>query len=519
MPTTQFYDKAGKVNIYQGDESSFDKWNTFGFTKTSPVTPPGTAGIAEMSTVGSPAIDNRAGTMTASGAGAITYGTNTIEGLQKRLDELANQKPSTETTTEKKSIMDLISKREETKANQKSVTELRTEAINQAYTEMGVTPEQIQKIGGLIGEVTEYNKQIADLEAKKQSALDNAQTAGVTTGFYGLEQNSITKKFNSEISAKALQAGVKVQELQMIQGAYDDAKTTASQLVELATYDQQQEVADIEWSLGAHQDLYNLMDKEEQTQWDRQYTTAKDSLETLKAEKTAISEIMTTPELSGAGVTINDTLEQANAKVAKYVGTSAYLNRVAQIENIGKVTDSWTSPYTLNGATVQRNNTTGEIRTISGTSTTPVTNIEGELPNLNDYKWNNTSLNQLTAPFSPYQRTALAYEKEAILAFAYASSGKQMSWNEAQQLYAAYIPNIFDSNETKINKLLSLDSAINQVSSSAGDKATQTQSNIAKQKINQLKQELKIEKINSSDGNTTSNSWKSPSGNNYNLPY
>jgi hypothetical protein len=306
-----------------------------------PVSPPTSGGTVEMNTSGSPAITPNSGAITASGAGASTAGTATIADLESRLNALSTQQPSTETQEVKKSWMDLITKRNETVENQKSAQELRSEALTQVYSEMGVTPEQIQKIGGLIGEVTEYNKQVADLEAKKQTAIDTIEErTGGTIDYANAEISKISKIYNSEIAAKAAQAGVKVQELQMIQGAYDDAKQTASQIVELATYDQQQAVADIEWSLGAYQDLYTTLTTEEQTAWDRQYTTAKDTLATLKAEKTAISEIMMTPELSGAGVTINDTLEQAQAKVSKYIGTSAYLNRIAQIGAAGRAPES-----------------------------------------------------------------------------------------------------------------------------------------------------------------------------------
>jgi hypothetical protein len=317
--------------------SLLERIKTEGITdKTGAIIPPSSYS-KEIDTSQAPALNTKSGDISALGAGVTTSATNTIADLQKRLEELANQKPTTETTTEKKSIMDLITKREETKATQTSAEDLRKEAIQTAYAEMGVTPEQIQKIGGLIGEVTEFNKQLADLEGKKQNAISAIETRpGIDVKNMGAETNRITKAYNSEISAKSLQAGVKIQELQLIQGAYEDAKETASQLVELATYDQQQEVADIEWSIDAHQDLYKLMTTEEQTAWDKQYTNAKDTLATLKAEKTAISEIMMKPELSGAGVSFSDTLEEAQAKVSKYVGTSAYLNRVAQIGAAGR---------------------------------------------------------------------------------------------------------------------------------------------------------------------------------------
>jgi hypothetical protein len=308
----------------------------------SPISPPsGTQGIREFTTDGSPALNTNAGNISASIAGATTQGQSTIDSLQKKLDELAKQQPTPEVQQEKKSIMDLISKRETTVANQKSTTELRQEALTQAYKEMGVTPEQISTIGSLIGEVTEYNKQIADLEGKKETAITAVEgRPGIDVTNMGAETNRISKAYNSEISAKSLQAGVKVQELQMIQGAYDNAKSTAKDIVELATYDQQQEVADIEWALGAHQDLYNLMTTEEKTQWDKQYTIAKDALDTAKKTLTDRSQYVTDPATAdafkGQDWTKLTDVEFANT-LAKYTSSQAYLNKQKQLALSGSV--------------------------------------------------------------------------------------------------------------------------------------------------------------------------------------
>jgi hypothetical protein len=124
--------------------------------------------------------------------------------------------------------------------------------------------------------------------------------------------------------------------------------------------------------------------------------------------------------------------------------------------------------------------------------------------NASDYTWDDDALNKLTLPFSVGERTALAYQKAAILAFAYASSGKQMSWNEAKNLAAAYLPNIYDSNQTKINKILALENNIRMINQTAKVGSPEaTQGKIALNQINLLKNELGIEQIRSSvQGNT-----------------
>lgn len=321
------------------------------FKVAQPPSPTPTNGQVEIKTDGAPPLPTGAGDVVAAGNGATTAWQKTIDDLQKAYDDLRTQQTqqSEETKAAKKSWLGLIKKGEEVRAERKSAVELRQEALTQAYSEMGVTPEQVQKIGGLIGQVTTYNQQIADIETRKQIALDKTETLGMSAGYIAGEQNRLSKQYNSEISAKALQAGVKVQELQMIQGAYDDAKATAAQIVNLATYDQQQEVADIEWSLNAYQDLYNLLSGEEQTQWNRQYTMAKDALDTARTTMNNVSKYVTDPTTADAFKGIDWTTlteQEAIELVGKYTQSPAYLQRVAAIGAAGR------APETTGGATV-----------------------------------------------------------------------------------------------------------------------------------------------------------------------
>jgi hypothetical protein len=337
---------AETINIRPSWVKPGEQWTP---GQTSPI--PSILGTKEIDTTGSPAITPPLSGITASGAGVTTQGQTTLDDLQKRLDALATQQPNTEIQTEKTSIMDLITKRENTVTTQKSAVDLRKEALAQTYSEMGVTPEQIATIGSLIGQVTSFNKQLADLEVKKQNAVDAIGDRSIPMEEINLEQNATTKKYNSEISAVGVQAAVKVQELQMIQGAYTDAKATASDIVNLATHDQAQEVADIEWSLDAHQDLYNLMTSEEKTQWDKQYTIAKDALDTKKTELSNISKYVVDPSTSDAfkGVDWTKLTEtEAMDLVNNYTSSSAYLTRQKKIALAGSVSSGGTETDTSN---------------------------------------------------------------------------------------------------------------------------------------------------------------------------
>jgi len=279
----------------------------------------GVGALAEMDSAGSPAINNGADDIVAGGIGATAGGQSTIDQYQKMMDDWNEryEKQQKDLAAQKKGIMDLISKRDTTAAAQKTQAELRTEAQTQIYEEMGITAEQFQQIGPLIGQISAYSQQIATLEAQKTAALAaNEQRPGRGLDLMTKEGNRIAKQYNSEIATKAAQAGVSVQHLQMLQGAQADANAMTAQIVNAATYDQRQELADIQWSLDAHQDLYNLMSNEEQTSWNRTYTLARDELDRATTEKTNVNNLML--QYAGAGITIDDTLDEATKKASEW---------------------------------------------------------------------------------------------------------------------------------------------------------------------------------------------------------
>lgn len=284
----------------------------------------GIASLAEMDSSPAPPIDNGAGEITAAGVGITLTGQAKIDAFQKVKDDLLAQQPAPEIEKVKTSIFDLFKKGEEVIAAGKTQIELREEGLQQFFEETGITPEQLQEIGPLIGEVTALNQQLADIEIRKQAALDLiSDSAGHTIATSSARQNRVAKAFNSEIAAKGIQAAVKIQELQMLQGAFQDAQNTAAQIVKLATYDQRQEVADIEWSLNAHQDLYNLLSNEEQTQWNRQFAMAQDNLDRATTEWTEKVDMAKDAARQGIKLDINQSLEDLTADFTTRVSEAA----------------------------------------------------------------------------------------------------------------------------------------------------------------------------------------------------
>jgi len=275
------------------------------FPDYSKITPP-TAPAADIDTTQAPPIDSGAGDVLAAGEGAKGAAKTALQDYEKRIKELEEeaerrQKEAQEQMKKQQSLIDKLLKREkEAREEQKPREELLKEAKTAALEEMGLKPEDIRQIGGLVDEITEYQRQIANLEAQKQAAIDlNRQRPGRTMRMLTAEEAIIEKQYNSRIAAKAAQAGVASQKLQLLQGAYQDARNTARTIVEAALYDQRQELEDIEWSLSVHSDLYNLASKEEQQAWTREYNLKREQLEKDRAELQAKLDLMTAAAENG----------------------------------------------------------------------------------------------------------------------------------------------------------------------------------------------------------------------------
>ena len=170
---------------------------------------------------------------------------------------------------------------------------------------------------------------LADLQTKKQNAIDAVEgRAGMTVDFMGAEENRISKGYDSQIAALGVQSNATALELQLLSGAYKDAKNTAAQIVDLATHDQQQQLADLDWSLNAYQDLYNMFSSEEKAVVSQTYNDLKDNLATAQKDETEKWDLII--NASENGVNLNSL---ANSSLTKLLYV-AYLSSLSDCSNI-----------------------------------------------------------------------------------------------------------------------------------------------------------------------------------------
>jgi len=225
----------------------------------------GISALAEIDTAGAPPIDTVAGDIGAVGNGLVAQDTQMqelIKTLTKQAEEAAKR-----AETAQKGILATITKRAEVRKAAPSIEE----ATRTALAEYGLTPESVQKVQGWMGQLTTYNQQMSDLEAQKNAALGREEGRMGLEGVVRGRMAIIEKQYNSRISAKAAQAGVVSQQIQMERGIWDQARITSNQIIQAVQYDRAQELADLSWAKETYQDLYQMATAEERTAWDRSY--------------------------------------------------------------------------------------------------------------------------------------------------------------------------------------------------------------------------------------------------------
>jgi len=136
---------------------------------------------------------------------------------------------------------------------------------NAIYEKWGVTEENFQKIQGLIPQIADYQKQMADLDTREAQMIDNAQNrAGTDLAFASGETARIQRAYAIQKSGIAAQETILTSQAQALQGNWDSALKAANLFVDNSTKAQQQYVSDLKWGFENYSDIISSMTKSEQ---------------------------------------------------------------------------------------------------------------------------------------------------------------------------------------------------------------------------------------------------------------
>ena len=143
---------------------------------------------------------------------------------------------------------------------------------------LGYTPESLAKKQNLEGQLLDYQRQIGELESQKQQALMQSELSMQGRGTAALlgEKGIIERGYNSRIAAKSAEAGIVQMQYNMEQGNREEAMKMADTVMKYKMYEYEQKVADLEWTFSTYTDLFQIMSKQENDKWDKQYKVITD---------------------------------------------------------------------------------------------------------------------------------------------------------------------------------------------------------------------------------------------------
>jgi len=276
----------------------------------------------------------------------------TAQGLQKYIDLLTP--PDTSTKTSLDSLMAQYMTDLGTSGGRGAAQAAADEAQGVQAKKEALTTVQNQ----ILTKTAESTALDASYQQQNQS-LEGTQT---TLSRLQGSQAQNYKMYLAQKNSLASEVGLLQAQALGLTNQYNDAVNAANRSVDL-------KYADITDHLNAEAKMIALVQgqltKQETIRSDAMKLYLQDQQNALAVQvanekdlnSTLLNQMQTYPD---AGITMSDTLDQANAKITK--NSKIYQDKVRG--PVGAVSQKWSDPYVLNGKSVQKNLTTGEIKNI-----------------------------------------------------------------------------------------------------------------------------------------------------------
>jgi murein DD-endopeptidase MepM/ murein hydrolase activator NlpD len=205
-------------------------------------------------------------------------------------------------------------KKAETRPTIDTETKRQQEMVESGATDlMGQVSQQNIKVSTIKGEVEK-------IDTQEQTEIDALENTGMSRGAIDREKTVIQRKYASQRALKNAELSAEAAILSAIQGNYAMAKGAATDAVNDYTYDYQQNVKTFDNLFSIYSDWVGNLDSKEQNILYKAAETAQNELDKTKEEKTNVMSLAMKYNAYGAGITINDSLNEAQAKASQVSG-------------------------------------------------------------------------------------------------------------------------------------------------------------------------------------------------------
>ena len=252
------------------------------------------------------------------------------------------------TTGEQLKTAEERKKLEETAQKTLGTTDLITAYQNRPTIDLAtIRTQQLESTGAtaLREDVAQQSLKLAEIKGERdrldimeQNEIDALTKAGVTRGAIERETTTIQRKYASKKAKLSADLNAEASMLAAMQGNYTMAKEAADQAVQDYVFDYQQKVDTFNNVFNTYSDLISDLNQEEKEILKTAATEAQKELDKVTQEKKDVMALRL--QYAGAGISINDSLEQAIAKAEKIAGSDAKLNRQLKEAQLAKAQDT-----------------------------------------------------------------------------------------------------------------------------------------------------------------------------------
>ena len=230
------------------------------------------------------------------------------------------------TTGEQLKTAEERKKLEETAQKTLGTTDLLTASQNRPTIDLATTrTEQLESTGAtaLREDVAQQSLKLAEIKGERdrldimeQNEIDALTKAGITRGAIDRETTTIQRKYASKKAKLSADLNAEASMLAAMQGNYTMAKEAADQAVLDYVFDYQQKVDTFNNVFNTYSDLIRDLTVEEKSILKTAATEAQNELNDIKQEKKDVMNLRL--QYAGAGISIDDTLEEATAKAENW---------------------------------------------------------------------------------------------------------------------------------------------------------------------------------------------------------
>lgn len=212
----------------------------------------------------------------------------------------------------------------------------------------------------------QYNKALSDVQTQK-SALQDGLT---TNNFANNESAQIDRNAAPSLNSLAVLINSKTATLATEQGNFTQAEDFIQKATDAATAAKKDQLTYLTTLYNENQDTISSLDSTYKDALNQAITFATDDYNSAKSDATAIGKLMTDPSTSGAGITLNDTLAQAQQKASTYLATHPSIQntitangRILGLDSQGNVIKDY-GAAPANANTPLSTSTTDDLNTI-----------------------------------------------------------------------------------------------------------------------------------------------------------